>query len=154
MRPFAGRVRNLTAYDSPQTRALSATFALRNWEFAMDRRVWSITGRDAPEETLDVLWRETSDEGGYLWVRGAQDGKSIGTDVRIFDLQSPVDRWASVVVSAGVAGLYVYHNRVRVGGRADLPWPAFKGGIDCNSTVGAFSSKPLSLLHAAVGEIM
>jgi hypothetical protein len=37
MRPHAVGVRNLMACDSPQTRALSATFALRNWEFAMDR---------------------------------------------------------------------------------------------------------------------
>jgi len=41
MRPFADCVRNLTGIrtrgDSPQTRAPSATFALRNWEFATDR---------------------------------------------------------------------------------------------------------------------
>lgn len=118
-----------------------------------DRRIWSITGRDDPEETLDVLWRGTSDAGGYLWVRCMQGGVLVA-DVVITTLEAPPGLWTSVVVTAGVAGLYVYHNGVKVGGRSDFPWPAFKGGIDHDFTLGNLSSSPLSFLPASVGEFI
>lgn len=122
---------------------------------ALDRPVWSITGRDAPQEdTLDVLWRQTSDQGGYLWVRGMQAGVPIAPDVKITNLQLLPDLWSSLVITTGLAGLYVYHNGIKVGGRKDFPWPAFAGGNQHDFTMGGFSIRPSTFLPAAVSEML
>jgi hypothetical protein len=119
-----------------------------------DRRLWSITTHNAPdEETLDVLWRRNTDNGGYLWVRGIQGGVLSG-NVSLAGLKAPPGLWASVVITAGLAGLYVHHNGVKVGGRNDFPWPAIKSGTDHDFTIGGLSSIATGFLSAAVGEVL
>jgi hypothetical protein len=64
-----------------------------------DRRLWSITTSDSPEQTLDVLWRQ-QDDGGYLWIRGIgkterepNKGSEITTDVVAWGSHVPAVAW-------------------------------------------------------------
>jgi Concanavalin A-like lectin/glucanases superfamily len=125
-----------------------------------DRRLWSITTSDSPEQTLDVLWRQ-QDDGGYLWIRGIgkterepNKGSEITTDVVAWGSHVPAVAWASVVVAAGVAGLYVYHNGVKVAGRTDFLWPPITPGLAHAFTIGALSSTPTGYFPGAVGEVL
>jgi hypothetical protein len=85
-----------------------------------------------------------------------QDGQAIAHDVKITGLRPPVGLWTSVVVTAGLAGVYVFYNGREVGGNSDFPWPPYdpKGYTEHDFTIGSTSSSPSSFLPASVGEVL
>jgi hypothetical protein len=131
-----------------------------------DRHLWSITTSESPEQTLSVRWRQQSDGGGFLWIqgigkteKGPPKGSEIITEVVARGLHAAPGAWASVVVAAGVAGLYVYHNGVNVAGETDFLWPAIAPGLAHAFTIGAFSSSAFSSTRTgcfpgSVGEVL